>query len=71
MNLQKLPAGKLTRISRKLQMAVNHEVLVRNETGMDILLEQDENCDGSKPCLTLRIKAILHKEPDVQERGVL
>jgi hypothetical protein len=70
--MEKLSAGKVARIRRKLQSAVPQEVLVKNCTDSDIMLEEKENLDGSKPSLVIEIKRILGKEKeDEPSRGVL
>jgi len=60
--MQRLRAGAVAKLSRKLHLAVGQEVLVRNETGLDVELEQEENCDGSRPRLILIIKKVLRRK---------
>lgn len=59
--MEKLCAGKMVRLRQKLHLAVAEEVLVQNETSSDFEIEQEENCDGSRPRLLVRIKRVLKR----------
>lgn len=69
--MERLRAGKVARVRRKLQLSIPDEVLVKNDTDVDILLEEKENLDGSKPSLIIEIRKILHKEEEEPPRSVL
>lgn len=69
--MEKLSAGKIARIRRKLQMTIPQEVLVKDDTDSDIIFDVKENLDGSKPSLIIEIKRILHKDSEEPPRGVL
>jgi hypothetical protein len=57
--MEKLQAGKVARLKRKLTRAIPEPVLLQNETGLDIVFEEEESLDGSRPSLTIRIKQVL------------
>jgi len=65
-----LKHGKIDHIKRKLHLFVDSDISVENVADEDIDYEVEENVDGSKPSIKIRIKQLLHKEKE-PERGIL
>ena len=64
-----LRAGKLRTVKRKLHLFIGEKIKVKNDTDMDLVVIKEENVDGSKPSIVIRIKRIIHKGE--QERSIL
>jgi len=64
-----LRAGKLRTAKRKLHLFIGEKIKVKNDTDMDLVVIKEENVDGSKPSIVIRIKRIIHKGE--QERSIL
>lgn len=71
-NMAILKHGKIEHIKRKLHLYVDTDIVVENglDEDKDIDYEIEENVDGSKPSIRIRIKRLLHKEKE-PERGIL
>jgi hypothetical protein len=54
----KILSGTVATIKRKLQTAIPDDVKIDDQSGFDIEVEPEDNCDGSKPVLTLHIVKI-------------
>lgn len=59
--MQKLKAGKTFHIRQKLISAVNKKIVMANATKHDFIFEFEENVDGVKPSLTIKIRRIIKK----------
>jgi hypothetical protein len=68
--MEKLLAGKIAWIRRKLHLVTEEKVSLKNSTDMDVGWDWTENCDGSKPVLVIELKRVSPKE-EAPERGVL
>jgi len=59
--MQKLKAGKTFHIRQKLISAVNKKIVMTNTTKHDVMFELEENVDGVKPSLAIKIRRIIKK----------
>jgi hypothetical protein len=57
----KILSGTVGIIKRKLRTALAEELKIDDRTGFDIEVVPEDNCDGSKPTLTLRIISVTRK----------
>jgi len=60
--MARLEAGKLELLKRKLHLSVCESISVANETDETVEYEVEENPDGSKPSILIRLKQVLKRE---------
>ena len=60
--MARLEAGKLELLKRKLHLSVCESISVTNETDRDVEYEVEENPDGSRPSILIRLKRVLKRE---------
>ena len=65
--MQRLKAGKTFHIKQKLISVLNKKIAITNATKNDFILELEENIDGVKPSLTIKIKRIIKKRKEKEE----
>lgn|GEM_PF-3344661 len=61
MTMQKLEAGKTFHIRQKLIGAFTPMIVMSNATKHDVMFELEENVDGVKPSLAIKIRRIIKK----------
>jgi hypothetical protein len=57
----KLLSGKLDILKRKLHLSVGEVISIQNCSRHDVVYEVEENTDGTKPTVTIRIKRLLRR----------
>jgi hypothetical protein len=59
--VEKVLSKKISWIKRRLHRAVSDNVAIENDTKYNIEYEVEEDCDGIKPSLIVKIKNIIKK----------
>jgi hypothetical protein len=59
--VEKISSGKTYEIKQKLVSSIHKKIEIANDLSKDIVIDTEEDIDGSKPSIVIRIKKTIRR----------
>jgi len=63
--VEKISSGKTYEIKQKLTSSIHKKIEIANDLSKDIVIDTEEDIDGSKPGIVIRIKKTIRRNKGI------